>query len=173
MTRAQRSGFTLIELMIVIGIIGILVAVLIGVLLAAAAKGDLRRAQNFVENAVPDAMQKWQEEEGKKSNQYPNSGRNRSEEYIDGNRRLYKALVTDSRKPLIDSSSYTDDPARGVFLDPWNNPYVYRNWGSPKPKSGRVRGKSSAAKAYNDKYDLISAGPDGDFGTDDDIRNGE
>lgn len=181
MRRSTRSGFTLIELMIVVGILGILVAVLTGFLLNAAAKGDESRAKDFVRQAIPAAMTRWQEEH-KKNNAYPPSPNLvDGSAYVDGNISLYEALVTEpqakGQDAYISSDLYIAGDAKGkkIFLDPWNNPYIYRNYTMKRTTSGTARPFNG--KRYNENtYDIISMGPDGQLyeveGKNDDIHNG-
>jgi general secretion pathway protein G len=52
------------------------------------------------------------------------------------------------------------DIGQAAFLDPWGNPYEYRNYNTPKVK---VR-KNKKDKPLNTYFDLWSNGRDGDFG---------
>lgn len=176
MTRRARSGFTLIELIIVVGIISVLAVVLIAVLLSAQSSGEVAKAKNFVNTVLPAAIAKWQEDTGKGANAYPRSGTNKPGAYYDGTVLLYEELVTlpgkSGKGSYIGSDQYVKGDVGGkpVFLDPWNNPYVYRNFSAKKAKGSgdsEYRGKK-----YNDSYDIISAGPDAKLDTDDDVYNG-
>ncbi|MBE7492310.1 MAG: prepilin-type N-terminal cleavage/methylation domain-containing protein [Planctomycetes bacterium] len=176
MIRRSRSGFTLIELIIVIGIIAVLVVVLVAVLLNAQSSGEKAKAKNFVNTVIPAAIGKWQEDTGKGNNEFPRSGNNRAGAYYDGNVELYKTLVLDPAKTSKGAYVGDDQYLKGehdgkpVFVDPWGRPYVYRNY-----TAKRARGASEAeyrGKKHNDTYDIISAGPDGVIDNDDDIYNG-
>ncbi|MBX3474264.1 MAG: prepilin-type N-terminal cleavage/methylation domain-containing protein [Planctomycetes bacterium] len=176
MTRRSRSGFTLIELIIVVGIISVLAVVLIAVLLNAQSSGEVAKARNFVNTILPAAIAKWQEDTGKGSNTYPRSGANKPGAYYDGNKLLYEELVTlpgnSGKGAYIGVDQYVKGELEGkpVFLDPWNNPYIYRNHSAKKAKNANeveYRGKK-----YNDNFDMISAGPDGKPDTEDDVYNG-
>lgn len=182
MRRSLRSGFTLIEILIVVGIIGILVAVLLAVLLTASGKGDIARAEYFVNNAVPQAMQKWQSDSGKDSNTFPASPKVADGQgYKGGIISLYEELVTKPEKAgkgaYIAEDLYDKGEENGkpVFLDPWHNAYIYRNYTMKKSASGNTRGYTG--RRYNENsYDIISLGPDGVLyekeGENDDIYNG-
>lgn len=176
MTRRARSGFTLIELIIVVGIISVLAVVLIAVLLNAQSSGEVAKARNFANTIIPAAIGKWQEDVGKGTADFPRSGINKEGTYYDGNALLYEELVTKPAKSgkgaYVGEDQYVKGEHNGkpVFLDPWNTPYVYRNYSAKKSRSGgdsEYRGKK-----LNETYDIISAGPNGTLGDDDDVYNG-
>ncbi|MBX3460317.1 MAG: prepilin-type N-terminal cleavage/methylation domain-containing protein [Planctomycetes bacterium] len=179
MISSRRSGFTLIEILIVVGIIGLLVTVLLAVLLAVAGKGPEHQAKDFVNNRLPAAMTKWQQESMMGSNDYPNSPNMRDgADYRDGNINLFDELVTKPQKggkpAYIEDGAYIkgDHQGKPIFLDPWNNPYIYRNYTQKLSKSGSgVR--TSIGKKYSEDYDIVSCGPDGIYGNDDDIARGK
>ncbi|MCC6574086.1 MAG: prepilin-type N-terminal cleavage/methylation domain-containing protein [Planctomycetes bacterium] len=177
----SRSGFTLIELLIVVAIIGVLVTVLVAVLLGAFNKGKDAEARNFMDNLVPQAMQKWQEANGK-PNRYPASGGDPSDP-VAGNHLLYLELVGKPRDagnaPHIETNGLEirDEKGKTVFMDPWGMPYIYRDWSAPPPKGSKAGDKTfqpgSYVKPYNvGTFDIISAGPDKELGTTDDIIRG-
>ncbi|MCB9894930.1 MAG: prepilin-type N-terminal cleavage/methylation domain-containing protein [Planctomycetes bacterium] len=183
MSRSNRSGFTLIELMIVVGIISILVAVLVAVLFGAMKKGEAAKARDFVSNVIPAAITKWQEESGKDSNTFPASPNiSDGDGYWQGNAELFNELVTKPKKagkdPYVKDDQYLEGTEGGkpVFLDPWNKFYIYRNYNMKKSASGRT--PKFGGKRYNpNTYDIISLGADGILYTDkngdtDDIYNG-
>jgi prepilin-type N-terminal cleavage/methylation domain-containing protein len=177
MERSNRSGFTLIELIIVVGIIGILVTVLLAVLLSATGRGDESTAENFVKNIVPFAITEWQEETERGTGTYPRSPNIKGgKDYVDGNIELFDELVTKREKagkaPLVAADHYDAGTHNGkpVFMDPWGNPYIYRNY---VQKTGSATAPTIVGKTYNDTYDLISCGPDGNLDNDDDICRGK
>jgi prepilin-type N-terminal cleavage/methylation domain-containing protein len=170
---ARRSaGFTLIEILVVIGIIGILVVVMVAVVMMYAGRGDEALARNFVSTVIPGAIEEWQQETGRRSNQFPPSPNMRvGGTYTEGNAELFNALVTEpdqgGRPAMVPRDMYevgTYD-GRQVFLDPWGNPYIYRNYThrSAQQYDGR---------RLSDTYDIISMGPDGRYETEDDIYRG-
>ncbi|MCC6149315.1 MAG: prepilin-type N-terminal cleavage/methylation domain-containing protein [Planctomycetes bacterium] len=171
---SNRRGFTLIELMIVVGIIGVLVAVLLAVLMTARKKAKINEARNFVDTVVPTAITKWRDDKGKAGDKFPLSGANSNNDLFEGNALLFNALISDpgraGKEAYISTDAYHEGTERNkkVFLDPWENPYRYRNWANA-PKGA----KSGAIIKYNDgTYDLVSSGPDGIWDNEDDIING-
>lgn len=181
--RSTRSGFTLIELMIVVAIIGILVAALVAGLLLAVAKGETAKAKDFVTNLIPAAITKWQADSNVDSNTYPASPKlTDGDSYFLGNAELFKELITDPKKagktPYLTDEQYMEGEEGGkpVFLDPWNKPYIYRNYNMKRSASGRTQ--NFGGRRYNaNTYDIISMGPDGilyddDNGNNDDVYHG-
>ncbi len=179
MISARRSGFTLIEILIVVGIIGLLVTVLLAVLLGAVGKGDEHMAKDFVNNRIPTAMTTWQQKNGMGSSDFPRSPNMKDgKDYIDGNIELYLELikkpVDGGEMPYVEDSGYTkgDHNGKPIFLDPWGNPYIYRNYSQKRSKSGNDTQTRIKTK-YSEAYDVISMGPDGLYETDDDIAKGK
>lgn len=182
MRRSLRSGFTLIEILIVVGIIGVLVVVLLAVLLTASARGEVAQAEYFVNNAIPEAMLKWQNENGKDSNTYPASPNLADGDgYTAGNISLFEELITKPAKKqgaYMTPDLYTErkEGGKSLFLDPWNNPYIYRNYTQKKSASGSNRTATIKRRYNENSYDIISLGPDATLyeldGENDDIYNG-
>ena len=177
MKRRDRSGFTLIELIIVVGIIGVLVTVLLAVLLGAVGSGDEGTAKNFVENIIPKAIEDWRSANGKSDAAYPLSpGVRGGQDYIDGNVELYKELVQNpkdaGKEPFVGDEHYLHGTHnnKGIFKDPWDNPYIYRNY---VMRTGSATPPKITGLTHNDTYDIISCGPDGELDTDDDIYRGK
>lgn len=172
--RRSRKGFTLIELMIVVAIIGVLVGVLLAVLLGARSKAKVGEARNFLDTAMPTAITKWQEAiKGGRADIFPASGTSGDADLYEGNRLLFDELVTKPQKAgkeaYIAADSYTTRENKGKkeFVDPWENPYRYRNWAQA------AKGAKGYKKYNEGTYDLVSAGPDGNFDTEDDVINGK
>ncbi|MCA8915593.1 MAG: prepilin-type N-terminal cleavage/methylation domain-containing protein [Planctomycetes bacterium] len=184
MRRSTRSGFTLIELMIVVGIISILVAVLVAVLFGAMKKGEAAKARDFVNNVMPAAITKWQEESGKDSNTFPASPNIADGDgYWQGNAELFAELVTKPKKagkdPYVKDDQYVqgEEGGKPVFLDPWNKFYIYRNYNMKKSSTGKSQTFRGKRRYNQNTYDIISLGPDGILYEDkndnnDDIYNG-
>jgi prepilin-type N-terminal cleavage/methylation domain-containing protein len=176
--RRSKSGFTLIEVLIVVAIIGVLAMVLLGVVLNVIGRGDTAQVRNFVNNVMGEAISNWQQDNGFGSNQFPPSPNMApGGEYTEGNAELFKAPVLEpeaaNRAPYVAEDHYqrgVDNWGNPVFLDPWGNPYIYRNYTTPRMRNATARPYEGRRLA--DTYDLISMGPDGEYGTDDDIYRG-
>ena len=91
-----------------------------------------------------------------------------------------------AKLPALAFGNLDGDPTLLEIIDAWGNPYVYLDSSSyvedaegvrVKMADGRVvvvaplRDESTGAFLNPDSYQLISAGPDEDFGTGDDVTN--
>jgi len=178
--RANQSGFTLIEVLVVVGIITVLALVLVGAVLMYVGRGAESQARNFVNNIVPEAIARWQQETGRANNQFPPSPRMRAGgTYWEGNVELYNALVTEpidaGQAAYVGKDHFTlgtSGDGRPMFLDPWDRPYIYRNYSTPRTRSGGGADGYQGRRISPGTYDLISMGPDGLYETDDDIMKG-
>lgn len=123
---AMRAGFTLIEILVAVAIIGILGTTAAIGIPRILENAKIRAAKVGVDN-LKGAVVTYNIEKGK----YPND---------------LKALI---------EASGDDDPivegGEGALYDPWGTEYKYE-------KKGK-------------RFVIISAGPDGEFGGDDDIRS--
>lgn len=142
--RRMGRGFTLLEILIVVGILALLAAFVVPSLMGSQeeARKDLARAAVGRNGEIAQALNKF---------------------------KLYAARFPESDEGLEAlfkrPSSIEDDSQkwRGPYLegspedlkDPWDNEYVF----------------DSPGKFNEDGYDLYSKGPDGEEGTDDDIKN--
>ena len=125
---ALRQGFTLIEILVVVAIIGMLGAVAVPAYMNHVKESRIETTRLLISN-VELALQTYNMKHGK----YPDS------------------LEVLTQAPDEDSDPLLD----GEPVDPWGNELKYE-----KP-SGKKRPI------------IISAGPDGEFGNDDDIKNKE
>ncbi len=123
--RKAEQGFTLIEIMVVVGIIGLLVAVLIPNVTGKMNEARVSAARVQIKN-VEEALVAYNMKHGGK---YP-----------------------DSLQPLTEETDDEDALLQGGIEDPWGNELKYEKRGKKRPL-------------------ITSAGPDGDFGTEDDITN--
>ena len=122
---ALRQGFTLIEILVVVAIIGMLGAVAVPAYINYLADARIETTRSLIKN-VEDTLVAYYGKHGK----YP-----------------------DSLDVLTQETEDEDAPLKGDITDPWGNDLKYE-------------------KRTGKKMPIISsAGPDGDFGTKDDITN--
>lgn len=202
-THARASGFTLIEVLAVIVILGILMIVLLPQLMGVQDKAKIKMTRAWI-NQLQTAIGQYEDHYG----DYPPSqflekwGTAPNTTNLGG-----ETLVLSMWSPDWSGSSLSEDkfvntdndetkraltkfPKTSLFeiKDEWDNPIAYfhhRDYGREDTyitKSDAAgEGAESRVKAqmnpttktyYNStKFQLISAGPDGEFGTEDDIGN--
>ncbi len=145
----RRLGFTLVELLVVLAIMGILISLVTAGGQAARKRGSVTKARTVVA-ALETAIAMY---EGDMA-QYPETG----------NDKLIAALQDDPNNvkwsgPYMEFKQ--EDVKEGQLMDPWGRPYVYVsvNGGAPEHRKR--------------SFDLYSFGPNGtdDSGTGDDIVN--
>ena len=124
---ALRQGFTLIEILVVVAIIGMLGAVAVPAYMNYLADARISTTRALISN-VDVAVKSYNMKHGK----YPES--------LD----VLTQAPDDDSDPLLEG-----DP-----VDPWGNELKYEKQSKKRPV-------------------ITSAGPDGEFGTDDDISNVE
>ena len=130
----RLQGFTLVEMLLVVAIIGILAALVIPKIAGTTEKSRKTAAYTDIHSGIKAALDHYEIDYGT----YPRS--------------LNDLLVQPSDAKHWDGP-YFDPPQ--LPLDPWGNPYIYY----------------FPSKRNQPTYDLLSAGPDGKEGTDDDIGN--
>ena len=123
--RKAEQGFTLIEIMVVVGIIGLLVAVLIPNVTGKMNEARIASARVQIKN-VEEALVAYSMKHGGK---YP-----------------------ESLEPLTQETEDEDALLQGGTEDPWGTTIKFEKRGKKRPL-------------------ITSAGPDGEFGTEDDITN--
>ncbi|MCG3136680.1 MAG: Type II secretion system protein G [Phycisphaerae bacterium] len=136
-TMYRRGGFTLLEVMLVIGILAMLAVFVVPAFLGQREKANEGTAQSMVgpSGPVATALGLFFNDFGK----YPERLKDLIEkpDYVPENFKW---------KPYMETLE---------FKDPWGNELVYLQPG----------------KVHEDGYDLLSMGPDGKEGTDDDVTN--
>ena len=125
--RRAREGFTLIEILVVVAIIGMLGAVAVPAYMSYLADARITTTRSLIKN-IEDACQMYNMKHGGK---YP-----------------------DSLETLTQETDDEDALLQGGIEDPWGTPIQFEKRGKKRPL-------------------ITSAGPDGEFGTEDDLTNVE
>ncbi|MGF6190046.1 type II secretion system major pseudopilin GspG [Serratia sp. 2723] len=134
--QAQQRGFTLLEIMVVIVILGLLASFIVPNLMGNKDKADRQKAVSDIV-ALENALDMYRLDNGR----YPN------------NQQGLAALVDKPTTPPTPRNYPEEGYLRRLPQDPWGNDYQLRN-----------PGKMS-------KIEIVSAGQDGEFDTEDDISN--
>ena len=153
--RPAVSGFTLIEVLVVISIIAILAAMVVGIAGHASRKSDIGKATADMEK-IKSAAEEFRVEYGR----YPTNGI--PEKSINLTAQLWVKPWNEGRKPFMVVKGWSQTNIAYAVTDPWGNEYRYLH-----------RLESPYADHNNSKfgYDLWSLGPDGADNTEDDLNN--
>lgn len=140
---ARRRGFTLLEILLVVGLLALLASIAVPALMAQGEKGKIKMAEFAIASNGPiaQAIKLYRFEIG----QLP-------EELMD---LIEKPSGLPEEVEDKWTTKYLED-AKGL-VDPWNREFEYKAPGTH----------------HEDGFDLWSIGPDGIEGTDDDIPNWE
>jgi general secretion pathway protein G len=153
-----KSGFTLIELMVVIVIIMVLMGIVIGAAKYAHTKGATSRAQAEIA-MIENALENYKSDNGI----YPGSTATRSSPpagtEINNSGGLYTALTAPKVYMTFRPDQIKVTGGITYIVDPFGSPYNYYNI------PGALNQNNSVT------FDLWSYGPDGQNGTADDITN--
>lgn len=166
----RSRGFTMIELLVVVLVIGILAGIMVPVAMSVYNKGKITETQGFIK-VLETAMEAYKSD----MNVYP-------EHTVGGPTFLYYLLETGRNSPYIDrtklqtSSSAIPAPTTVEALDSWGNPLLYYR----APILGKAAGGGGNARFHalqatselsaalgnflgNDQsFNLWSPGPDGE-----------
>jgi general secretion pathway protein G len=139
--RSRRSGFTLLEVMLVVGLLALLAAFVVPNLFQSAENAKIDLASAAVGRSGPIASQV--DQFYFHTNHWPETLQDLVERPSDSD------IAEKWRGPYI--------PDADSLSDPWGNPYGYAGGDEAEHNTG--------------KYDLWSNGPDGVQGTDDDVTS--
>ena len=117
MRRSRREGFTLIEILMVVVIIGILVGILVPAIYGATKQAKRRRTQ-IAEKAILTAIQAYKTETGKWP--CPEADQGRPDITYSNNNNLVMAILIGAYPPVIDISDFKTN-ANGCAVDYWDD----------------------------------------------------
>jgi general secretion pathway protein G len=142
--RGARRAFTLLEILIVVGILAVLAAFVVPALLGSAdeARIELAKAAVGRNGDIANALKRYRFHVGS----YPST-----DEGLEGLFRVPRGIDADAK---IWKGPYLEG-APEELLDPWSEEFIY----------------VSPGKFNTDSYDLSSKGPDRKADTDDDVKN--
>ncbi|MCK5819560.1 MAG: type II secretion system major pseudopilin GspG [Psychromonas sp.] len=132
----NQKGFTLLEIMVVIVILGVLAALVVPNLLGNKDRADIQKAKTDIVS-LENALDMYKLD----NDVYPTTEQG------------LKALVTKPTGDPVPRNYRADGYIRRLPQDPWHHDYILHSPGE------------------HGKIDILSAGPDGEEGTADDIGN--
>ena len=155
--RPKRHGFTMVELLMVIAVIGILAAILLPNLLGATDKAKIVTTKTLIKQMAP-AMDEYRKLHPR--SEYPKDNQSTGDTI-----ELVKQLLERDLYNFQDDNLSLTEPWE--LVDAWETPFHYYVW------LGKSETEKQAEIAHNKNgYDLESAGPDKDFATlEDNIPN--
>ena len=130
--RQAKRGFTLVEIMLVVVIIGILAALVIPKIAGNSERARVTAAQADINGGIKSALGQYEVDNG-----------------------FYPRALQDLLVQPANAKNWHGPYLDKLPQDPWGNNYIYYFPGKHSPSS----------------YDLLSVGPDGKEGTEDDIGN--
>ncbi|UCD27985.1 MAG: type II secretion system major pseudopilin GspG [Planctomycetota bacterium] len=137
--RNRRRGFTLLEVLLVVGIIALLAAFVVPSFIGTEKSAKIKLAEGMVGTGGTLATQ--------------------LELY-----RMAMGTYPDELKGLVEKPDDEDEEAK------WGGPYITDPKSLRDPWANELQYKFPG-EVREDSYDLWSMGPDGEDGTDDDIKN--
>ena len=166
---SRRTAFTLVELLVVIGIIALLAAILLPAIRAAFLKADKNKAE-IETRSIKNAVQAFLNDYGKLPVPKNDQGGTADKIYDDSKTVIRALTANETGAEIINTRKITylesqTNSVDGTYLDPWdkqyklildvdyNNKVVY----------------DYDAKTYGTVCIAVSAGPDGQWKTTDDI----
>jgi prepilin-type N-terminal cleavage/methylation domain-containing protein len=179
--REGDCGFTLVELLVVIGIIAILAAILIPTVIGAIRRGMISEARSVV-TGIETALGSYYSDHSR----FPH-GNGAAGDYSYGglggtaaNAELFNVLRSidgpgnaghqnNSRRILYFQAKEDNLDAGGNLIDPWDNPYEITVDTGHNNECNGVKGGYGVVKGRT--VAVWSRGPDGEAGTADDIKS--
>ena len=149
----SRRGFTLVELMTVIAIIGILIALVLGVAGYASRKAAASRAEAEIEK-IKQALEEYRAQYGR----YPTNAQPYRSANLTAN--LWVKPQREGLKPFLVMKGWSVASSNYAILDPWGNEYQYLH----DPDGFPVYATNNNSKFG---YDIWSFGPNNLDGADD------
>jgi len=158
-----KHGFTLVEMLVVIAVIGILAAMLVPLASSGGESAKKKKAQ-LEANALVVAVGQFHDDH----HYMPSTEKAKLGDDLwveTGDKEWLAVLQGDNalKKNYLQARLNEND----VLLDPWGNPYRV---GADRDLDERV---TVAGKTAMEKVVVVSCGPDGAYGSDDDISTGE
>ena len=167
----RRSAFTLVELLVVIGIIALLAAILLPAIRAAFLKADKNKAE-IETRSIKNAVQAFLNDYGKLPLPKTDQGGTADKIYDESTSKvIIKALTAnETGADIINTRKITylesqTNSVDGTYFDPWDKQYKLIMDADYNNKVVY----DYDAKTYGTVCIVISAGPDGQWKTSDDI----
>jgi general secretion pathway protein G len=152
--RRGVRGFTLMEMLVVLGILAMLLALVVPRILGTQKKADISAAQSQIK-LLRSCLQHYMLD----MKEFPTTDQG------------LKALIEKPADLSDDKSKRWDGPyieGEDLPKDPWGHEYQYE-YPSTHSSGDSAQSSGDTTKASSDYPDIWSFGPDGEDGTDDDI----
>jgi prepilin-type N-terminal cleavage/methylation domain-containing protein len=159
-----KRAFTLVELLVTIGIIALLAGILLPALRAAFVKAEKAQAQTDVKG-IESAIRAYFNEYSKIPAPDGWQGNDKDASSASDSREVIHRLMTNNPRRIV-FLEVSSGPSDGTFLDPWDTQYaVYLDTdysGDLTVGSNKVFAPGAAVSAGPDKTFTVTAGKDDD-----------